>query len=67
MGWEVDNYWTFAAVQKHYSGGSFKIAEDEEENKLRVQMKHFFEYLIHNKDDSPLYMFESSLEDSEQG
>lgn len=30
-------------------------------------MKHFLEYLIHNKDDSPLYMFESCLEDSEQG
>ena len=33
---------------------------------LRVQFKHYLEYLVYNKDDSPLYLFESSLVDHRQ-
>lgn len=41
----------------------FKIGEDDDGRKLRIKLKHFFEYLIYQKDDSPLYLFESAIED----
>ena len=37
----------------------FKIGEDDDGAKLKVGMKSFMEYLVHNTDDSPLYLFEN--------
>ena len=37
---------------------NFKVAEDNKGKKLRIPLKYFLEYLIYNKDDSPLYLFE---------
>jgi histone arginine demethylase JMJD6 len=39
------------------------VGEDEEGSKLRLPFRYYLEYLVYNKDDSPLYLFESSLED----
>jgi histone arginine demethylase JMJD6 len=33
---------------------------------LRIPFKYYLEYLLYNKDDSPLYLFESSLEDKDE-
>jgi histone arginine demethylase JMJD6 len=49
-----------------YGNGRFKIGESDSGRKLRVTMSEFVEYMFSNKDDSPLYLFESSLEDHEQ-
>lgn len=46
---------------------NFKIAEDDDGKKLRVPMKYFLEYMVHNQDDSPLYLFESAIEDLKDG
>jgi histone arginine demethylase JMJD6 len=48
-----------------YGNGRFKIGESDSGRKLRVTMGEFIEYMFHNQDDSPLYLFESSLEDHE--
>lgn len=42
------------------------MGEDDKGYKLRVPFKYYLEYLVYNKDDSPLYLFESSLEDKEE-
>ena len=47
---------------KTFGEEKFKIGEDDDGKKLRVKFKYFYEYLKTNKDDSPLYLFESSLE-----
>ena len=44
----------------------FKVGEDDDGYKLRVQLKYYLEYLVYNKDDSPLYLFESSLENNKE-
>lgn len=41
----------------------FKIGESDSGRKLKVTLKEYVEYLLYNRDDSPLYLFESSLED----
>ncbi len=50
-------------MYERYKDVKFKIGEDDKGKKIRVELKYFFEYLITNDDDSPLYMFESAIED----
>jgi len=33
---------------------------------LKVTLREYVEYMLYNRDDSPLYFFESSLEDHEK-
>ena len=41
----------------------FKIGESDSGRKLKVTLKEYVEYAMFGRDDSPLYMFESALED----
>ena len=53
----------------YYKDEVFKVGEDDDGNKIRIKFKYYLEYLVYNviflkkKDDSPLYLFESNLED----
>ena len=42
------------------------MGEDDDGYPIRIKVKYFFEYLVNQKDDSPLYLFESSLEDRKE-
>lgn len=53
------------AFYDRYKDVSFKVGEDDEGRKIRIRLKYYLEYLVHNTDDSPLYLFESSLESNE--
>ena len=63
--WPAMREWQLESLIKHYGDGRFKIGESDSGRKLRVTMREFIEYMINNEDDSPLYLFESSLEDHE--
>lgn len=41
----------------------FKIGESDSGRKLKVTLKEYIQYTLFGRDDSPLYMFESSLEE----
>jgi len=43
-----------------------KVGEDDEGYKIKIKFKYFMDYLLYNKDDSPLYMFESSIESNKE-
>jgi len=44
----------------------FKCGESDSGRKLKVPLRDYLEYALYNRDDSPLYMFESSLEEHPQ-
>jgi histone arginine demethylase JMJD6 len=52
---------------ERFGNGRFKIGESDSGRKLKVTLKEYIEYMLYNRDDSPLYLFESSLEDHDYG
>jgi histone arginine demethylase JMJD6 len=49
-----------------YHDSKFKIGESDSGRKLKVTLLEYIEYMLYNRDDSPLYLFESSLEEHPQ-
>jgi len=41
------------------------VGETDSGRKLKVTMKEYLEYSLFNRDDSPLYLFESNIEEHE--
>jgi histone arginine demethylase JMJD6 len=60
--WPALSKWTFQSLYEKYKNAKVKVGEDDDEYKIKIKLKYFFEYLIYNQDDSPLYLFESSIE-----
>lgn len=54
--------WNFPDLLAKYKTCKLKVGEDDEGYPLKLKLNHFIEYLIFNKDDSPLYLFQSSIE-----
>lgn len=50
-------------LYKKFKDRKFKLGESDKGKTLRVKFKYFLEYMVHQKDDSPLYLFESSFDD----
>ena len=48
---------------ERFGNSLFKIGESDSGRKLKVTLKEYIQYVMFGRDDSPLYMFESSLED----
>jgi len=51
---------------ERFGNSLFKIGESDSGRKLKITLKEYIEYVLMGRDDSPLYMFESSLEDHPQ-
>jgi histone arginine demethylase JMJD6 len=57
--WDLDTLESAPDVRNRY----FKCGEDDDGCSVRVKMKHFIKYLHTNRDDSPLYIFDSAFDD----
>lgn len=55
--------WQLKRLYERFGESLFKIGESDSGRKLKVKLKEYMEYLLFNRDDSPLYMFESNLEE----
>eukprot|EP01066_Platyproteum_vivax_P016863 Platyproteum_vivax@DN7243_c0_g1_i2.p1 len=62
--WPATKKWNFEYLKKNYSRAAFKIGEDDSGRRIRMRLKYFMDYIERQKDDSPLYLFESCLEDN---
>jgi histone arginine demethylase JMJD6 len=61
-GWDAVHEWTFRKLRKRFGNRYFKCGEDDDGYKVKAKLKYFFEYMKHNKDDSPLYIFDGSFD-----
>ena len=51
---------------ERFGDALFKVGESDSGRKLKVTMKEYIEYTLFNRDDSPLYLFESNIEEHPQ-
>ena len=47
---------------ERFGDSLFKIGESDSGRKLKVTLKEYIQYALFNRDDSPLYLFESNIE-----
>lgn len=63
--WDIDRYWTFDHFYEEYKDKKFTVGESKSGKSLKIIFKYFMEYIIYNRDDSPLLLMEGCLEDDE--
>lgn len=61
--WPGLQSWRMNALLQRFANSKFKIGESDSGRKLKVTLKQYIEYVLYGRDDSPLYLFESSLEE----
>lgn len=60
--WRASREWTFEKLYRRHRHGKFKVGEDDDGFPVKVKFKYFARYLAHQRDDSPLYIFDSSFD-----
>jgi len=65
--WSARYNWAFDCLEDKYSEVRMKCGEDDDGYSIRVKFRHFMDYIDHQTDDSPLYIFDSSFDDNKVG
>ena len=60
-----DGRWSLEALLLEHGQDRFKVGEDDDGYAVYVKLKHFARYCLETKDDSPLYVFDSSFAERE--
>eukprot|EP00922_Rhytidocystis_sp_ex-Travisia-forbesii_P039160 GHVS01058283.1.p1 GENE.GHVS01058283.1~~GHVS01058283.1.p1 ORF type:complete len:613 (-),score=70.52 GHVS01058283.1:169-2007(-) len=62
--WPAMQKWNVETLSRLHKKGLFKVGEDDDGHRIKMRLKYFLDYMRVQKDDSPLYLFESSVEDA---
>eukprot|EP00929_Paragymnodinium_shiwhaense_P039595 TRINITY_DN20787_c0_g2_i1.p1 TRINITY_DN20787_c0_g2~~TRINITY_DN20787_c0_g2_i1.p1 ORF type:complete len:465 (-),score=106.49 TRINITY_DN20787_c0_g2_i1:78-1472(-) len=60
--WPAMQKWMRPELLKRLRHTNLKVGEDDKGRKLRMKYKYFDDYLNNQKDDSPLYLFETRVD-----
>lgn len=63
--WPAVHKWTVESLlnDPDLSERNFKCGEDDDGYTIRIKLRYFIEYMMHNRDDSPLYIFDATFDE----
>ncbi len=61
--WADKEEWLPNKLRCRFKDVRFKCGEDDEGYSVKVKLKYFLEYMRHQQDDSPLYVFDSHFDE----
>mmetsp|Transcript_13194 Transcript_13194/g.25254 ORF Transcript_13194/g.25254 Transcript_13194/m.25254 type:complete len:486 (-) Transcript_13194:278-1735(-) len=65
--WKGSTTWNLEELfQGRYRNCRLKVGEDDEGYSIRVKLKYFLNYMLHNIDDSPMYLFDCSFDEHDR-
>lgn len=62
--WPAMQNWCIDALEERFRHVAFKVAKDDKGKKLRTKFKYYADYVRNQQDDSPLYLFETNVDDN---
>jgi len=62
--WPAMDRWEPDAMLERFRHVSMKVAKDDKGKKMRMKFKYYADYLRHQQDDNPLYLFETNMDDN---
>jgi len=60
--WDPENMKSDPSIRNRL----FKVGEDDGGKSIKMKMKHFLRYMQENRDDSPLYVFDSAFDEDKR-
>lgn len=63
--WSAQENWQFDTLNNNevLKDRKFKCGEDDDERNIKIRLEHFLRYTENNRDDSPLYIFDSAFDE----
>eukprot|EP00929_Paragymnodinium_shiwhaense_P103743 TRINITY_DN67450_c0_g1_i1.p1 TRINITY_DN67450_c0_g1~~TRINITY_DN67450_c0_g1_i1.p1 ORF type:complete len:559 (+),score=148.93 TRINITY_DN67450_c0_g1_i1:132-1808(+) len=62
--WPAMQKWCLEALEERFRQVAFKVAKDDKGKKMRIKFKYWADYVRKQMDDSPLYLFETNMDDN---
>eukprot|EP00756_Hemistasia_phaeocysticola_P023545 Hpha_TRINITY_DN15900_c0_g15::TRINITY_DN15900_c0_g15_i1::g.73772::m.73772/K11323/JMJD6; histone arginine demethylase JMJD6 len=66
-GWPAWTKWSWHELCRRFSNVPFKVGKDDQGNAVKVRLGHFASYMHEQRDDSPLYVFDSAMGGAKDG
>lgn len=61
--WPAMSEWSLDNLSQRFPHQLFKVGEDDDGRRLRIKFKYFADYCRAQRDDSPVYLFQSALQE----
>lgn len=62
--WPASSRWSEEALGERFRNVDFKVGKTDGGKNIQVKMKYFLDYMRHQQDDSPLYLFETKVDET---